>query len=394
MGWDEVRVVMSAIRVRPLHKYGGAEVYIYNLAKYLSKNGVDVKIIASMPEKGFWKTRDSIYDGLHYEFLPPYIPIYSNASIFFYHIFNFNLARKLRNENFDVLHSFGMTAYRYLKGKMKGKVIVEPFGLYGTEERRTNWFKKKAREFLIENPLGYCVKHANAVAVEGEVQARDISNKYGIPKDKFIYIPDGVEIDVIDEYLSWNKLTREEMNLSDADIVLVNVNRLVKNKGVNYLIDALGILNSELNAKLILIGSGPEEGNLKRKIGELKLKDKVIHFKDISDETKFQLIALADISVTPTLFEGLPIVILEAMACGKPVVASNVTEVPQVVKHGVNGFLVPPRDPEAIVKAVLEIYDKGLIKVMGRESRRIAEDYDWRKVARKTIQGYEKVINF
>jgi glycosyltransferase involved in cell wall biosynthesis len=101
--------------------------------------------------------------------------------------------------------------------------------------------------------------------------------------------------------------------------------------------------------------------------------------------------ALADISVTPTLFEGLPIVILEAMACGKPVVASNVTEVPQVVKHGVNGFLVPPRDPRAIANAVLEIYDKDLIEVMGRESRRIAENYDWEKIARATIGAYERL---
>jgi glycosyltransferase involved in cell wall biosynthesis len=382
---------MSAIRVHPFHKYGGAEIYIYNLAKYLSKNGVDVKIIASMPEKRFRQSRNSVYDGLHYEFLPPYIPIYRNTSLFFYHIFNFNLARKLKKENFDILHSFGMTAYRYLKGKAKGKVIVEPFGLYGTEERGISWFKRKARELLIENPLGYCVKRADAVAVEGGVQAGDISNKYGIRKDKFIYIPDGVEIDVIDEYLSRNKLTREEMNLSDADIVLVNVNRLARNKGVNYLIDALRILNNELNVKLILIGSGPEESNLKRKIGELKLKDKVIHFKDIFDETKFQLIALADISVTPTLFEGLPIVILEAMACGKPVVASNVTEVPQVVKHGINGFLVPPRDPEAIAKAALEIYEKGLIKVMGQESRRIAEDYDWNIICKKVLSEYVKL---
>jgi len=386
-----MRVIMSAIRVHPFHKYGGAEIYIYNLAKYLSKNGLDVKIIASVPEKRFGRASSHIYDGLRYELLPPHIPIYTNISLIFYHTFNFNLAKKLRREDFDILHSFGMTAYRYLKGRVNGKVVVEPFGLYGTEEKKISWFKRKARELLIERPLGYCVKHADAVAVEGEIQARDISNKYGISEDKFIYIPDGVEIDVIDEYLSRNKLTREEMGLSDADILLVNVNRLVRNKGVNYLIDALKILNNELNVKLILIGSGPEEGNIKRKINELKLRDKVIHFKDISDETKFQLIALADISVTPTLFEGLPIVILEAMTCGKPVIASNVTEVPQVVKHGINGFLVPPRDPMAIAKAVLEIYDKGLIKAMGRESRRIAEDYDWKKIVKKAIREYEKL---
>jgi glycosyltransferase involved in cell wall biosynthesis len=385
-----MRVVMSAIRVHPFHRYGGAEIYTYNLAKHLLEHGVDVKIITSAPEKTF-RSGNLIHNGLRYEFLPPYIPIYSKASLIFYHIFNYNLAKKLKKEDFEIFHSFGMTAHRYLKGRVKSKVIVEPFGLYGTEEREISWLKRKAREHLIENPLGYCVKRANAVAVEGKVQARDISGKYGVPEDRFIYIPDGVEIDVIDGYLSRNELSREELNLSDADIVLVNVNRLTRNKGVIHLIDALRILNNELNVKLILIGSGPEEGIIKRRIGELGLEDKVVHFKNIPDETKFQLISLADISVTPTLFEGLPIVILEAMTCGKPVVASNVTEVPQVVKHGINGFLVPPRDSVAIARAILEIYDKNLIEAMGRESRKIAEEYDWKKIARIVVETYERL---
>jgi GDPmannose 4,6-dehydratase len=83
--------------------------------------------------------------------------------------------------------------------------------------------------------------------------------------------------------------------------------------------------------------------------------------------------------------------ILEAMTCGKPVVASNVTEVPQVVKHGINGFLVPPRDSVAIARAILEIYDKNLIEAMGRESRKIAEEYDWKKIARIVVETYERL---
>ena len=212
-------------------------------------------------------------------------------------------------------------------------------------------------------------------------------------EDKFIYIPDGVEIKFIEESIKKSELSKGALGIEDADIILVNVNRLAKNKGVIYLIDALGILNKCLDVRLILIGSGPEENRIKMRLKELGIEQKVLHFRNIPDEKKFQLISLADISVTPTLFEGLPIVILEAMACGKPVIASNVTEVPQVVNHGVNGLLVPPRDPEAIAKAVLEIYENGLIEKMGRESKKIARNYDWNIIVKKTIKEYEKLLN-
>lgn len=387
-----MRVIMSAIRVHPFHRYGGAEVYIYNLAKYLVRNGIDVKIIASKPkpEQG---VENAVYDSIKYEFTPPHVTTDTKRSIISYHLFNFNLSRKLSKENFDILHSFGMTAHNYLKKRKKrGKVIVEPFGLYGTHEVKQNFAKKYLRKLLIEKPLECCVKNADAIAVEGNIQAREISEKFKVSEDKFIYIPDGVEIKFIEESIKKSELSKGALGIEDADIILVNVNRLAKNKGVIYLIDALGILNKCLDVRLILIGSGPEENRIKMRLKELGMEQKVLHFKNIPDEKKFQLISLADISVTPTLFEGLPIVILEAMACGKPVIASNVTEVPQVVKHGVNGFLVPPKDPEAIAKAVLEVYENDLIEKMGRESRKIARNYDWNIIAKMAIRKYEELM--
>lgn len=385
-----MKVVMSAIRVYPFHRYGGAEVYAYNLAKHLARNGIDVKIITSMPEL---RLESTIHDGIEYEFISPHVTTDTKRSLVLYHLFNLNLARKLSEEDFDILHSFGMTAYNYLrKCKSRSKVIVEPFGLYGTHAKH-GIVKSILRKILIENPLGYCCKHTDAIAVEGKIQASEISQKFNIPAEKFILIPDGVNLEEIDSYLERQKFTRESLGLGMSDLVLVNVNRLAKNKGVNYLIEALKILNERLDVRLILIGSGPEEASIEAQIRSLGLKDKVLHFKNISDEDKFQLIALADISVTPTLFEGLPIVILEAMACGKPVVASNVTEVPQVVKHGLNGFLVPPKDPEAIARAVLEIYERNLIKKMGQESRNIVESYDWNAIAKMTIGEYKKLLD-
>ena len=151
------------------------------------------------------------------------------------------------------------------------------------------------------------------------------------------------------------------------------------------------VQRQELNVKLILVGTGSEEEKIKRLIKHLGLSEKIKHFKNIPDKLMFQLYTLADISVTPTLYEGLPLVVLEAMACEKPIVASNVSEVPQAVKDGINGFLVPPRNPKAIADAVLKIYDKNLFMKMGKASKKIVKNYDWSKIAKMAVKKYEEL---
>jgi glycosyltransferase involved in cell wall biosynthesis len=273
--------------------------------------------------------------------------------------------------------------------------VVQPFGNEEFKARKEeNFVKRIYLDLFIRSPKLYCLHHADAIASEGDLQSRELVELFHVPKEKIFILPDGVELDFIQRCISNSRITKRELGIDDADLVLINVNRLAPNKGVNYLIDALWILNNRtgLNVKLILVGAGPEEPKIKGQIRRLGLEDKVVHFKNIPDELMFQLYTLADISVTPTLYEGLPLVILEAMACGKPIVASNVAEVPQVVRHGENGFLVPPRDPEAMVNAILEIYNKDLFKSMGDKSKEIVKYYDWNNIAKRAISKYEELI--
>ena len=302
--------------------------------------------------------------------------------------FSLNVKKYLEKIKFDVLHGTAGT-YHYSNLKYRKPVIVQPFGLEP--------FKIKGIRGLLLKILFYRMskrdmENADAIASEGELQTKEIIDLFGVPREKIFYLPNGVDLDIIEQYLKNSQLSKEDYNLQDADLVLINVNRLAPNKGVPYLIESLKILNEELNVKLIMVGSGPEEGKIKKKINDLELQDKVLHFKNISDEKMFQLFTLADVSVTPTLYEGLPTVVLEAMACGKPIVASNVSEIPQVVKHGVNGFLVPPANSKAIADAVLKIYDRNLFMKMGKASKKIVKNYDWSKIAKMAIKKYEELV--
>jgi glycosyltransferase involved in cell wall biosynthesis len=382
-----MKIIFATRAIFLFHGYGGMEKYYYYLAKHLHKFGVDVEVVTCLSSTR--RRRNANYEGIKYTFLPPDC----NNKYFrglLCQLFDRNVAKYLRSIDFDVLHGT-RGLYPYVKTKDKKPVIFQPFGMEGVKSRgivRLYWYVFSYRTVVST------FNHADAIASEGDLQSREIMELFKVPKEKIFTLPDGVELDFVQKCISSSKITREELGIQDADLVLINVNRLAPNKGVNYLIDALWILNNrnKLNTKLILVGAGPEEQRIKGQIKRLRLEDKVVHFKNIPDEKMFQLYTLADISVTPTLYEGLPLVILEAMACGKPIVASNVSEVPQVVKHGENGFLVPPRDPNAIANAVLEIYDKDLFRKMGNKSKEIVKDYDWNIIAKKAISKYEELM--
>ncbi len=385
-----MKVAVTSRCVFKLHGYGGMERFVYYFSKHLAKSGIDVELYTSLADEKLFDL-----ENVKLFLLKPNVNESKFARPIRYRIFLRNVSKHVvkKNHEIDVVHSFGICPIEYLKHKSRKSVVLQPFG---NEE-----FKSREREippkriyidFFMRKPKIYSIRNADAIASEGEIQTKEIMQLFGVPREKIFYLPDGVDLDEIEEYLRNVEITREDYGLQDADIVLINVNRLEPNKGVQYLIEALKILNQELNVKLILVGTGSEEEKIKKQIRYLGLDDKVKHFKNIPDKLMFQLYTLADISVTPTLYEGLPLVVLEAMACGKPIVASNVSEVPQAVKDGVNGFLVPPRDPKAIADKVLEIYDKDLFMKMGRASKEIVKNYDWSRIAKMAIKKYEELI--
>jgi glycosyltransferase involved in cell wall biosynthesis len=379
-----MKVIISTRAIYPFHGYGGMERYFYYLAKHLIEHGIDVEIVTSGDGSG---KKTAEYSGVPYIFLPP--NFYKKPWILvWYRLFNLNVKKYLEKSDFDILHGCGGT-YPYVLLKNRAPVIFQPFGMEIFKSRGLQKLYAYISYYRTHKKL---LEHADAIASEGEIQTQEIVDLFKVPKEKIFSLPDGVDLSEIEDYLNNAEITREDLGLQDADLVLINVNRLAPNKGISYLIDALKILNTQLNVKLLLIGAGPEERKIKQQIKSLGLENKVLHFKNIPDEKMFQLYTLTDISVTPTLYEGLPLVVLEAMACGKPIVASNVSEVPQVVKHGKNGFLVPPRNPSAIADAVFKIYEKNLFKNMGIRSKEIVKNYDWSIIAKKAINKYEELV--
>ena len=169
-----------------------------------------------------------------------------------------------------------------------------------------------------------------------------------------------------------------------------SIGSLREPKGYTYLVEAAKmVLEERDNVNFSIVGDGSEFNNLQNLIREFDLSEKVKLLGFRSDIPN--MLSKWDIYLQPSLWEGLCITVVEAMASGLPIVATNVGGIPESVVDGYNGFLVPPRDPEALAAKILELIDKPDLRIqMGKRSRKIAEGkYSWDKM----VKDIEEVID-
>jgi len=367
--YKKMKVVLSGWRVFPFHGYGGLEKYPYYLGKYLREEGVDVRIVTSL-------SKDN-----------PWILLYS-----------LSLAKHLKKEKCDILHSFENTAYAYLHFKNRVPTLTQPFGIEPFTAPYMLGFrnlKKMYVDIMARHPLRYCISHADAVISEADFQIKSLL-ELGAPKEKILNLPVGINLSYIKEKLEDIKLSRKDLGLNESDFVIISVNRFDPDKGLGYLVGALSILREKLdNVKLILIGgveNERERAEYKRVVNQLreyKLMDRTIIAENVSEDDLYDYYALSDVYVSPTLQDDYIMSIQEAMACGLPVVSTGQDF---LVKSGVNGYVVPKRDPYKIAEAVLKIYDENKYRVMGKRSMEIAEKYGFESIARKAVGIYKELL--
>ena len=176
--------------------------------------------------------------------------------------------------------------------------------------------------------------------------------------------------------------------------VILFVGRLAEIKGVTYLIEAM----KDVNAKLFIVGKGSLEGELKKQAEELG--DKVVFLGAKTHEELPTIYASADVFVAPSVTasdggkEGFGLVILEAMASGLPIVASNSGGIVDLVHDGENGFLVPEKDSKAIAHSINRLLqDQELCTQMVGKAVETAHGYDYSVVAKNYYQMYKKIVS-
>jgi phosphatidylinositol alpha-mannosyltransferase len=200
-------------------------------------------------------------------------------------------------------------------------------------------------------------------------------------------IPNGVDVDF---YAN----AKPFPEFQDGKVNLFFVGRVEPRKGAMYLLRAYArIKERHPNTRLIVAGRGPEIGDLRRFAHERRVED-VFFAGRVSDEDKARFYKTADVFVAPsTGQESFGIVLLEAMAAGRAVVASDIHGYKRVVQRNVTGLLVEPKDPDALADAIERlIVDPARRRSLGDAGARRAIEFDWQHVTGELVNVYEEVI--
>lgn len=213
----------------------------------------------------------------------------------------------------------------------------------------------------------------------------DICKSYGIMPDKVEVICNSVDISKV---VAMSRDNESAINVPRDKPIIAALGRLIKRKGFDLLIKAFAKVNKSIDCRLVIIGKGDEYNNLNRIAMEEGVHDKITFAG--YQENPYNLMASSDIFVASSLWEGFCNVIIEAMACGVPVISTDCPFGPnEIITDGVNGLLVPVNDVEAMAGAILKLLkDKSLRDCLAKSGRERAEDFR----VEKMIADYEKVF--
>jgi len=258
---------------------------------------------------------------------------------------------------------------------------VHGSGLSSDVLRLKRRFLGKTRlRFLCREIAAFCVISA---VIDGELAAE------GVPVQKRIQIPNGVNTERFAPLAPAQIIAlRSRLDLPADARVVVFVGRLVPEKRVDLLTGIWSSVRETVpRALLLIVGSGSEEVELKQ-----RAEDGILFLGSQADVTPY--LQAADLFVLPSAAEGLSLALLEALACGLPVIATSVGGNPEVIHHLETGWLTPPDDPLALTEAIVTLLEDEKLQSRLRENARahVVQNYSLAKMADRLVDLYRQVL--
>jgi len=393
-----------------LNSVGGVEKFVLQLSEWLSNKSIKVIVICSSPRRiveSFTNKEVSQYRDLEsnrdIEMFPAYLPPVINSLAFT--VLSFLKLMKLHKKHrFSIIHAQD-TSYAALAAVLAAKLLGLPVILHshGAElESAKLMLRSKGLEKsvaaaiylafyrMLEKQL---IRRSDRVIVVSREVRRHLS-KLGISKAKFSVIKVGVDLRTFCKDEEFGHIDHSIIKKTNHDCIIVGfVGRLVPVKNLESLIKAFASAQRFLvkEAKLVIIGDGPMRACLEEEAKKLGIDGNIAFLGVRSDIHR--LLRKIDVFVMPSIIEGCPTSLLEAMASGKAIIVSDLPSIRELVRHNEEAILVDPHNVEQLKQAILLLCNNpDLMNRLGHKARERVKLYDINKVYGEILKLYEELV--
>lgn len=353
---------------------GGLQQVIVNLCRCIDRDKYDIRVLC-LREKGLY-THQLEEINVPVDLLPQ-----TTDTDYFSFI---KVARYLKEKKIDIIHTHNTQPL--VDGVMGSLFSGRKHHIVHTDHARN--FPDKTRYMIAEHLMSYFVYKFVGVS---EHTSENLAKYEKISKAKIVTIENGIygklyqnSIDVTEKRL--------KLGIDRSGFVIGTAGRFSEQKGLKYLLKAMpNILKTIPDAYLILAGDGELAPELKKLTVDLGIENRVNFIGTRQDMP--DILKVLDIFVLPSIWEGLPMIILEAMAASLPILATDVGGVSRAIKHNRTGLLIPSKDSSEITNKIIELHsDLDLRKRLSTTAHNyFGEEFDASNMARAYEKLYEKI---
>ncbi len=280
------------------------------------------------------------------------------------------MTRLLARERVTILQTHGARANFY--GRIAGRLAGVPVIISTMHNSLKDYEVCSLRRWLYTFLLRLTLPLVHRIICVSDANRWDLIDECPAAEARIQTVHNGVDLSAFPSQPNRKKV-REELCVAPGP-VLVTIARLTEAKGHRYLLQALPhLLETWPQLCCLFVGEGELHDTLQRMAMDLGV-ERSCRFVGVREDIA-DILAAADVVVLPSLSEGFPFVLLEALAMGCPVVASRVNGIPELIEHHKTGLLVPPRDPQALARAIREVLsDPTAASKMGAEGRAVVHE--------------------
>ncbi len=411
-----LRIAMLSYHTCPLATLGGKDtggmnVYVRDLTRYLGRLGVHVDIFTRSQDEHVPHVLHDLGYGNRVVHVPagPEFPLQKNELAkyipdFVEGIMNFVVSKNL---SYDLIHShYWMSGIAGLELKEIWNVpLVSMFHTLGTMKNRVAQEDSQLEGDYRIRGEKKVLKEADAIIAATPAEEAQLQWLYQADISKVIIIPPGVDVSRF--YPIAKDEAKEFIGVTTGDKMLLFVGRIEPLKGLDVLLQSIALIVndgrlSNTHLCLVVIGGDPgaDEATKSEEMARIQDMSRQLGLTDFvrfngmqSQDSLPYYYSASEVVIVPSHYESFGMVALEAMACGIPVVASQVGGLAFLIQDGITGFHVPVGEPEALADRIIALLmDQELRAQMGTQAADFAQAYSWKVIAEKINETYEELI--